>query len=70
MDLPDVGVDGASVLQFEIELEHLQEIPLRFGKRACFRQQVVDVVEIDVFGGGLTACVRFRLAAKVMELIG
>ena len=32
MDLPDVGVDGACVLQFEIELEHLQEIPLCFGK--------------------------------------
>ena len=32
MNLPDVGVDGACVLQFEIELEHLQEIPLRFGK--------------------------------------
>ena len=28
MDLPDVGVDGASVLQFEIELEHLEEIAL------------------------------------------
>ena len=69
MDLPDVGVDGACVLQFQIELEHLEEIPLCFGKRACFRQLVVDVVEIDVFGGGLTACVRFRLAAEVMEIL-
>ena len=51
MDLLDVGMDGACVLQFEAELEHLEKIPLRFGKRACCREQVVNVVKVDVFGG-------------------
>ena len=50
VDLLDVGVDGACVFQFEIELECLEEIPLRFGKRACCREQVVNVVKVDVFG--------------------
>ena len=68
VDLLDVGVDGARVFQFETELELLEEITLRFGKRACLGQLVIDVIEIDVLRGRGLPCVCFRLAAQVMEI--
>ena len=68
VDLLDVGVDGACVFQFEIELECLEEIPLRFGKRAVFGQLVVDVVEVDVFCRRGFPCVSFRLATQIIEV--
>ena len=69
VDLLDVGVDGARVFQFETELEHLEEIALRFGKGACLGQLVIDVVEIDVLRRRGFPCVCFRFAADVMEIL-
>lgn len=69
VDLLDVGVDGTRVFQFETEFEHLEEIPLRFGKGACSGQLVIDVIKVDVFRGRGFPSVCFRHAAQVMEIL-